>query len=338
MSRAAVEKVLDDLEKLGKLDRPRRRGRKNITFDCPFHSKGKRQETPSFGVEAETGEWNCFNPSCGRRGPTVQVLYAYLTGTAEAEVEAIFPQDFGATDDLRRKLSSGEDLSPRPMAPYPATIDISDSPEARAYMERRRIPRAIWERLGLRYCPAERIRSSFDDNNTVGGRRIIFPIKLPGGRFGFMGRSIGEDRVPKWRPISNTFGVFYDPLGMLDPSPVMGNDCAVLVEGEFDLAACVREGLPVISCLGARLGIERAPLLEKFNRVMLLFDGNKAGREGRARAVYECGRLLGHRLCWFDIPEGYDPGSLPLNFGAAIKARLAHRPSFSDTLKGRLHG
>jgi hypothetical protein len=336
MSKTAIAKILLDLQKLGKIDAPRKRTRKNLSFDCPFHSKGKRQETPSFGVHIETGEWNCFNPSCGRKGPSIQALFATLTGTAQAEVEAIFPVDMGATDDLRDRLSGKdkENLIPRAMAPYPGVKLISDYPEAVAYMTKRKIPEWVWSKLGLRYCPSPRMSMGYKGNITVGGKRIVFPIYFNQGNIGFLGRSILPDPLPKWRPIENTATFFYDPLNLLGSIQRE----VVLVEGEFDLAACVREGLPTMGCFGARIGEMRAHLLQQFDKIFIMFDGNQAGQAGIHRAMADHGRLLNGKLFPFKIPEGYDPAELPLGFGASVRAKFNEKKSFSDTLKGKLHG
>lgn len=334
MNRTGVEKVLAELQKLGKIPAPRRSGRKNYIFDCPFHSKGQKQATPSFGVQVETGEWNCFNPTCGRKGPTIQALYSALTGIPEAEASVVFPTDLGATDDLRRRLgASPTALKPVSMAPFPLVGLISDHAEAVAYMARRKIPDMVWNKMGIRYCAAPRMASAYDAKTTVGGRRIVFPIHFPDGGIGFMGRSIGKDQMPKWRPIENTDLFFYDPLRLL------GSNCreVVLVEGEFDVAACIREGLPAMGCFGARLGFERIHLLQQFDKIMLLFDGDGPGYDGVSASFANHGSVLKGKLFNFPTPDGYDPAKLPVGFGSAVRAKLTEKISFADTLKGKLH-
>lgn len=303
-------------------------------FDCPFHSKGKRQDTASFGVQVETGGWNCFNPECGRKGPSIQSLYARLTGTAEEQVETLFPKDLGATDDLRRRLtSSNPQAAARALAPFPKVASIQDHEAARAYMRGRRIPESVWAKLGLGYCPDARMAGEYGTRTTMGGRRIVFPIRLPDGSMGFLGRSIGADPVSKWRPIENTGTFFYDPLGLIGS----GAREAVLIEGEFSLAACVRESLPPLGCFGSRIGRDRFHLLHQFDRIVTLFDGDKAGREGQRASFAEAPADLRRKLVAIELPEGHDPASLPAGFGNAVRAKLSHVTSFAETLKGRLH-
>jgi len=334
MSRT-VELVIADLQRIGKLKAPRKRGRKNWNFDCPFHSPDQRQDTPSFGIRIETGQWNCFNPACGRKGPTIQALYAALTGVPEEEAQAVFPSDLGATDDLRARLNGKVDPhDPQIMAPYPQTIAIRNSPEAVAYMKHRGIPEQVWDRLELAYAFDKRLAASLDGKTAMHGKRIIFPIVLPNGRRGFMGRSIHEDPVPKWRPIENTGTFFYDPLRLIGSKARE----VVLVEGEFDLAACVRENLPTMGSFGANIGADRIHLLEQFDRIVLFYDGDQAGRDGMKRAVAESRKVLGERLMTIECPWGYDPAKLPIGFGRTIDAHLKKKVSFLDTLKGRIHG
>jgi DNA primase len=126
--------------------------------------------------------------------------------------------------------------------------------------------------------------------------------------------------------------MFYDPLGLLsNPTDV------VLVEGEFSLAACVREGLPTMGCFGSNLGPWRAAALQRFNSVLILFDGDKAGNEGRMLAFAEHGQLLKGKLRSFKLPDGHDPASVPSGFGPTIRAKLTETVPFFDTLRGRLN-
>ena len=334
--KSGIEKILLQLEKGGHIDAPRRQGDKNWTYDCPFHSKGVRQSSPSFGVHAETGQWNCFNPDCGRKGPSIQVLYAYLTGTPEEEAKAVFPSDAGATDDLRKMLLGSDDnKEPRIMAPFPKAGLIREYPAAVEYMERRRIPEWVWLKMGALYAPEKQIIGTMDRRTTMGGRRIIFPIRLPNGQLGFMGRSIYRDEINKWRPIENTGTFFYDPLGLLSGEPTSRS--VVLVEGEFDVAACIREGLPVIGCFGARIGNNRAHLLQRFDRILMFFDGDDAGFTGAKKSLKECKHTLGDRMIMYCAPRDSDPGKLPNGFGPRILAKLNDKPSFLDTLKGKIN-
>lgn len=335
MSRAGISQVLADLQKLGKLGPMRRRGRYNHSFDCPFHSKGKRQSTPSFGVHVETGEWNCFNPTCARKGPSIQALYAALTGKPQDEVEAMFPADAGATDDIRAKLKAEPDKDlPAPMAPFPRTVPIQSDAAAATYMASRRIPQKVWEAMGLSFAPAPRLAAGFTGSATFGGRRIIFPIELPGA-MGFMGRAIGPDRTAKWRPISNVGKLFYDPLGILKrPIPPQN---VVLVEGEFDVAACIRESLDVLGCFRAGVGPEIAPVLQRFDRVMTMFDGDKAGWEATVAFQAAHGKMLRGRILTYRLQQNADPAGLPIGFGQAVRAKFNEKVSFADSLRSRLH-
>ena len=338
MSRAGVAKAVADLQQLKKLGLVRTQGRRNLMFDCPFHSSNKRQDTPSFGIHIETGEWNCFNPMCGMKGPSVQVLFSRLTGIPEEEANIMIPAGLGATDDLRRKLAGIKDEeATAPMAPYPVTTLIGDTPAAVAYMKRRVIPAEVWERLGLCFAAADRMRSDFVVGGpTVSGNRIIFPIELEDGK-GFMGRSLVDScDIPKWRPIANTGPIFYDPLGIL--TGIYSTSWVLLVEGEFDAAACVREGLPVLGCFGSKIGLEKAVQLQAFDRIVTLFDGDSAGIEGAKQFMDQFGAILTGRIKTTSLPTHMDPAKLPVGFGDAIRKMATVKTSFSDRLKGKLHG
>jgi hypothetical protein len=337
--RSDVERVIADLQKAKKLGQPRSRGRRNIMFDCPFHSPGKRQSTPSFGIEVNTGEWNCYNPGCGRKGPRIQILLSVLTGVPEEEANVLVPPTLGATKELRRRLGKDRDPlegPPRLLAPWPKMKLIYDDADAKAYMAHRRIPPWVWDRLRLQYAHEPRIQSGFKKGPTIGGRRIVFPMVMGSTGIGFMARSIARDPLEKWRPISSTEEMFYDPLGF-----VAGGDTwplVFLVEGEFSLAACVREGLPVICTLGSTVSAWKAAQLQRFDRIVPLFDADAAGRKGRDNLWHHHGAALKGRLVNVpDFPEGHDPASVPPGFGPGLLHYVGKVHKFSDRLKRALH-
>lgn len=325
---SAVVEVLDRLQKLGKLPAPRRRG-KNYIYDCPFHSPGKRQDTASFGVHSDTGEWNCFG--CHRRGPSIDALYSVLTGIPVKAAQAILPRPAQpGIKDVLAKLKVAA-LVPEPMEAFPRTVAIAQSKEATAYMHRRGIPPWVWDKLGLLYACA----------NQKLGRRIIFPMALPGGKVGFMGRAIdASEKIQKFRPISNLENYFYDPLGVLAPG---GNrEMVVVVEGEFSLAACVREKLPAVCPLGSSLGAVRLQMLYGFETVYSFFDGDEAGHDGTQKILAAARKLdpvFAHRIQVLKMPRGQDPATLPPGFGDQIRARQVgggHTPTLLETLQRKM--
>ena len=52
------------------------RSGKEVTIYCPFH---ENTNSPAFYINAKTGLWQCFNPSCGKKGNFRQ-LYKHNTG------------------------------------------------------------------------------------------------------------------------------------------------------------------------------------------------------------------------------------------------------------------
>lgn len=343
---AGVMEVLEKLQKMGKLPAPRRVG-KNVIYDCPFHSAGKRQDTASFGVHATTGAWNCYNPDCHSRGPEIYSLYAALTGIKIRAAKAILPRvDQPVVNEIRQKLTAGVSDVPEPLAPLPHTVFIYDNPEATDYMASRRIPHRVWNDLGLMYAPDARIPSAYLAETggrvpTVTGRRIVFPMRLPGGKTGYMGRSIDANaKVAKFRPISNLANYFYDPLGILD-NP--GEHKRVfLVEGEFSLAACVREGLPAVCTLGSSLGAGRLKALYGFDSIVVFYDGDQAGQAGAADILASARRLdptFARRIEVVKTSFNQDPANLPTGFGKMFfKTTEVRTASLVDRFRRRLHG
>jgi DNA primase len=93
---------------------------------------------------------------------------------------------------------------------------------------------------------------------------------------------------------------------------------AVLVEGNFDLLALVAKGVDLaVAPLGTALTKEQLRLLKPLvDEVVLLFDGDEAGRKAAERSVplFLAEQMSGRVAL---LPEGHDPDTFINEFGAA---------------------
>lgn len=304
---------------------------KNYRALCPFH----KEKTPSFTVSPEKGLFHCFG--CGVGGNVFTFLMRYegisfyeaLKSLAERygipieEVEGVqeklepyFEINRMANEIFRMKL-----LHPR------------EGKVARDYLLKRSVAPKSWELYGLGYAPDQwDLLSGFFEQKgkdlllveevglIIRGTkgyydrfrgRIIFPIEDIRGRIlGFGGRILGEGE-PKYlnspdSPIFKKGECLYGLKQARDH--IIQKREAVIVEGYFDVISLAQSGLRnVVAPLGTALTEVQLRILKPLvNKVLLLFDGDQAGRKAAMRAV----ELLVQEGIEGDIiilPENEDP-------------------------------
>lgn len=121
--------------------------------------------------------------------------------------------------------------------------------------------------------------------------RVMFPVTdLRGRVIAFGGRAIGESDGPKYlnsseSPVykkgSHLFGIFYAQ------KEIRAEDLCVVVEGFMDCLALQQNGIGfAIATLGTALTERQVGMLKRFTRnIVLLFDGDSAGRDAQLRAM-----------------------------------------------------
>jgi len=139
--------------------------------------------------------------------------------------------------------------------------------------------------------------------------RFIIPLHNPGGELvGYAGRSL-DDSEPKYLFPSSAKGFYKSHLlfGFHRVAPAAKQ--IILVEGFFATMYLWQIGLPALGLLGSSLSKEQeAMIVDRFDRVLLLFDGDEAGR----RATDDCLVRLGKRI-WtraVSLPDGLQPDNL----------------------------
>ena len=140
--------------------------------------------------------------------------------------------------------------------------------------------------------------------------RIVIPIRnARGQRVAYAGRAV-DGREPKYKlPVG--FRKAWEVFN-LDRAAATGNKSVIVVEGYFDCLRVHRARLPwVVALMGSCLSAEQEnALLERFDRVILLLDGDAAGRAAsRAIAARLSGRCL---VVEFQVPDGTQPDQLSL--------------------------
>ncbi|NJN91476.1 MAG: DNA primase, partial [Leptolyngbyaceae cyanobacterium SL_5_14] len=171
--------------------------------------------------------------------------------------------------------------------------------------------------------------------------RLMIPIHdLQGRVIGFGGRTL-TDEQPKYlnSPETELFDKGKTLFG-LDKSrgAIAKQDCAVVVEGYFDVIALHTAGISnVVASLGTALSLAQVRLLLRYTeskQVVLNFDADAAGAKAAERAIGEVADLAYKgevQLRVLNIPQGKDPDEFLQNHSADdYRALLADSPLWLD--------
>jgi len=322
----------------------------NWVFSCPFkenHGGRTKQQTPPFGINKITGAWHCY--SCGVGGTSIHFLWARLFGVSLEEAQLLLGVPFLETDDLRKRLHSGNNTGkwPQCVEHLPHTIPLDQAPEAIEFLwDKYRIPLELAVRAGIRYCPDARIpllaRDADGKQRSIRGERLVYPITFAGQSVGWSSRALHPqgDEPKYFRPITNIGTVFYDPQGLFEKHPPK---LVFLVEGEMDAIAGWRETLPMVATEKAGLTNEQAARLSGVAKTAFLFDNDDAGRKGVANAIKEHGAFLSYQVAWIrslnrNGQVAKDPGEAVEGFGSDVLAQITLLPLAAGSLRDRLRG
>ncbi|RUM59843.1 MAG: DNA primase [Persephonella sp.] len=280
---------------------------------CPFHT----EKTPSFVVSPAKNIWKCFG--CGKAGDSIKFLMEYK-GLSFSEAVVEIANKYGIT--VKYIGDTKEDLEKKNL--YSVIQKVADFyrenlkkfKEAKSYLKERNIFSSTVETFFIGYSPydiqklikfMESQGITIDELKKVGvlvqsldgeikdrfKGRVIFPIKDHLGRIvAFGGRIISPNISPKSpkylnspeTKIYNKSKVLY---GFFEAKDYLREKkYGIIVEGYFDLLSMYQIGFKnIVATLGTSLTEYHAKLLKKFvNKVILMFDNDKAGKEAVIRA------------------------------------------------------
>ncbi|NJL25106.1 MAG: DNA primase [Calothrix sp. SM1_5_4] len=200
------------------------------------------------------------------------------------------------------------------------------------YFESKRVPMTVAEQLGL----CKRRTGGKSGHYDLFRHRLMFPIFSPTGQcLGFGGRVLSPEHQPKYlnspdSPVFHKGGVFYG----LDHSAkfIRSEDEVIVVEGYMDWLALARASINnAVATLGTALTPEHAKLIKRYTqRVLLLFDGDEAGKAAARRSlpILLSEGLLARGLF---LPEALDPDEFIKKRGAPeLRELIAGAPDLFD--------
>ncbi|WP_346289501.1 DNA primase [Sphaerothrix gracilis] len=203
-------------------------------------------------------------------------------------------------------------------------------------VEQKRYPAELVEKTGL-IMPRQKGSGYYDRFRD----RLMIPIQDAQGRtIGFGGRAFGDEQ-PKYlnSPETELFDKGRTLYGLSQAKAAIAKaDCAVVVEGYFDVIALHAAGIAnAVASLGTALNAAQVKLLLRYTeskQVVLNFDADAAGVKAAERAIGEAADMA-HKgnvqLRVLTMPAGKDPDEYLKSHSAAdYQALVAAAPLWLD--------
>jgi DNA primase len=290
-----------------------RKHRHQLVGRCPIH-RGQRAD--SFRASLGHNAFHCF--ACQASGNVLDFVAAmeqcsirqaalrlqrWFSLSAPGESTAEHPPGLAW-----RSVRKGELVREKEGHNPPLRFALSGVDPAHPYLVERGIDPATAVKFGVGFYAGPGLLSG----------RIVIPIANARGQtVAYAGRAL-DGRLPKYKLPAG----FRKALELfnLHRAVATGSKTVIVVEGYFDCLRVHRAGLPwVVALMGSSLSAEQENALrEAFDRLVLLLDGDTAGRAA-SRAI--AARLS--RRSWVaevQVPDGAQPDQLSL---AAIQQLLS---------------
>lgn len=275
----AIEQVLDDQGWLGRL---RRRG-PQLVGPCPIH----RGDNPNaFVVHSTKKIWRCFT-GCDAGGDLVE-LVRRLRGGSYRDAAAYLATLAGT--------------------PTPSSIRIMPPPGRTFRPFTRQLPldptTPFLRQKGIGPQIAKRFEvGAFHGCGMLAGCVAVRLFDPHGRPLGYAGRRLEPQQV-------TSYGKWRFPTGLPRNTLLYGyhraaplsHNAVVLVECPWGVLRLAQIQIPAVALLGTHLSQTQQELLLQWSKIVLLMDGDKAGRNA-ALAIRQ--RLP--RTYAIDLPDGIDP-------------------------------
>lgn len=293
-----------------------RQSGQELRGQCPLHQgDGER----SFHVNLSKNAFNCF--SCHARGNVLDFVAAFedcsirdaavklaewygVAAAAEPAPLKAARKKTAATAAAEKppaaKAASHVSLPPAPANPplsFALRVDTKHT-----YGQSRGVSLETLKQFGAGLCLSK---------GTFAGRFVIPLHDAAGQLVGYAGRALDEGQ-PKYLFPAEEKGFYQSELvfnlhRVLKQAETAGP--VVVVAGFFDCFKVTQAGLPCVALLGAQLSTTQEELLAaEFNRFILCFAGDRAGREASAVCLQRLARRAFVRVV--ELPDGQQPNRL----------------------------
>lgn len=257
-----------------------------VAIYCPFHDN---VHSPACYINTKTGLWQCFNPSCGKKGNFRQ-LYKHMTGKTYGREWILDPVNLQRELDLALVIKDGtEELSTDSIqVDYESgEVDNVQTLVDRGY------DLDILEYFEIGYSKVK--------------DRVVIPVRDPQYKLvGLIGRAIHDWQEPRY--LYNKGFKRADVLFNIQNAKQY--DSVIICEGSLDAIKVAQAGFRnVVATLGAKVSPNQVRMIKKyFDAITVFSDNDDAGAEMRRAIIDEC---RGKEIYTVAIPDGLkDPGDM----------------------------
>ena len=257
-----------------------------VAIYCPFHDN---THSPACYINTKTGLWQCFNPSCGKKGNFRQ-LYKHMTGKTYGREWILDPVNLQRELDLALVIKDTvEDLSIDSIE-----VDYkSDEVQNLQTLIDRGYDLDILEYFEIGYSKVK--------------DRVVIPVRDPHYKLvGLIGRAVHDWQEPRY--LYNKGFKRADILFNIQNAKQY--DSVIICEGSLDAIKVAQSGFKnVVATLGAKVSPNQIKMIKKyFDTIVVFSDNDDAGAEMRRAIIEEC---RGKQIYTVAIPDGLkDPGDM----------------------------
>jgi DNA primase len=254
-------------------------GMNEVNIFCPFH---KNLHSPAFYINIKTGLWQCFNPSCGKKGNFRQ-LYKQVTGKPFTKDIKLDHQALQNTIDRDLNYEEGEKDQ----------LNISDVEIDYDNQDMLSNLITLSER-GLEYETLE----TFEVGYSMPKERVVIPVRDAQYKLvGFIGRAVKSEQEPRY--LYNKGFKRADVLFNIQNAKSY-NSC-IIVEGSIDAMFIHQAGFPnVVATLGSRVSEYQYKLMRRyFDSITIFSDNDAAGEQMKHDILNACS---GKELYTVELP------------------------------------
>jgi DNA primase len=239
-----------------------------VNIFCPFH---KNLHSPAFYINIKTGLWQCFNPSCGKKG-NFRHLYKQVTGKPFGK--DIKLDHVALQNHIDRELNY-EEAEEQQLNISDVEIDYTNDEDLEKLL-------TLYER-GLEY----NILEHFEVGYSAAKERVVIPVRDAQYKaVGFIGRAIRSDQDPRY-----LYNKGFKRANVLFniQNAKQYNSC-IVVEGSIDAMFIHQAGFPnVVATLGSKVSDFQFKLLKKyFDSIIVFSDNDEAGEYMKRDILFAC--------------------------------------------------
>jgi len=283
---------------------------------CPLPTHTSSRSRDSFAVSIARNVWSCRSLSCmqargSRPGGNILDLVALMEGCSIRDA-ALRLLEWSSAAPERFIVPRESRLEPIASENPPLRFALQYVDATHPYLTSRGVTSHTVRTFGL---------GLYTGKGLLRGR-IVIPIHNASGELiAYAGRTI-DGQEPKYRFPSG----FRKSLVLfnLHRAVATGARTAIVVEGFFDTLAVHQAGYPaVVGLMGSTLSRYQADLLTThFDRVVLMLDGDEAGRLGAMNIAQTLGAQMS--LSAISLEDGRQPDQLPSGELQGILRCLEH--------------